>query len=82
MIESKPDTCDWCGKPTNKIQIRSGSGVGLCPEHCPDINEPDNVPDYAPAVWYNMNEDERSDWRNGLSIEDIMEKHEWAKRGQ
>lgn len=70
------DTCDWCGCGTNSLQIRASTDVGLCPECCTDVDA-DEVPDDAPPSWYHMSEEEREDWRNGMGLEEIMDKHDW-----
>lgn len=71
------DWCDWCGQPTNAIQIKAGTpNVGLCPSCCPDVDA-DEVPDNAPSSWFHMSDEERQDWQDGLSLEEIMEKYEW-----
>lgn len=69
------DTCDWCGQQTNSLQITAG-GPGLCPSCCPDVAESD-VPDNAPSTWHHMSLQERADWLDGMSIEEIMEKYNW-----
>lgn len=73
----KRDTCGWCGKGVNNVQSRGDTY--LCPTCCPSIDNPEEVPEYAPTSWHNMSEDERLDWRNGMSMEDIMDKYEWYK---
>lgn len=79
-MDKHTDTCDWCGKQTTKLQMKPGAKFGLCPEHCPDIDDPSSVPENAPTIWYNMDEDERSDWKNGLSLDKIMDKYNWMAR--
>ena len=68
------DTCDWCGTGTNRIQ--TNTSVWLCPRCCPSVDA-DDVPENAPPSWHHMNEEERKDWKNGMSMEDIMDKHSW-----
>lgn len=70
------DTCDWCGKSTNRIQ--SSGNTWLCVSCCPDIEDGADVPDNAPPSWHHMNSEERSDWKSGLSMREIMEKHSWG----
>lgn len=72
------DTCDWCGRETNRIQINPGAGVSLCPNCCPEVN-PEEMPENAPPEWHFMDENEQRDWKNGMSMEDIREKHEWLQ---
>lgn len=72
--QSYLDTCGWCGTGTNRIQ-KSGDTY-LCPACCPDTDE-DEVPEDAPTSWHHMSQDEREDWKSGMSIEEIMEKYEW-----
>lgn len=79
MTTFKPDNCSWCGKPTNKLQMRPGNNFGLCPEHCPGIEEPDKVPEHAPAIWHSMSKEEREDWKCGMNMEEIREEHDWMK---
>lgn len=69
------DNCDWCGRETNSLQTQAG-GIGLCPSCCPDVAESD-VPDDAPSSWHHMSHEERVDWLNGMSIEEIMEEYDW-----
>lgn len=73
------DTCQWCGSGTSSIQINSGTDVGLCPECCPDIDHVSEVPDNAPPSWFHMDDDEREDWMNGMSMEEIMEEYNWGE---
>lgn len=70
------DTCDWCGAGTNSLQINGD--VGLCPSCCPDVAE-SNVPEGAPTSWHLMSPEERADWNDGMSVEKIMEKYNWAE---
>lgn len=67
------DTCDWCGQGTNKIQ--SNSNIGLCPKCCPDLHHAELPSDekHVPSSWHFMSEEERQDWLDGLSIEEIRE---------
>ena len=71
------DHCQWCGKKTSSIQISSGTNVYLCPKCCPDIDKHNSVPENAPPQWHFMNNAERKDWKNGMSIDEIREKHNW-----
>lgn len=68
------DTCDWCGCGTNSIQSRGRTY--LCPSCCPDV-DPDEIPENAPSSWNHMSEEEKEDWRKGMTMEEIMEKHNW-----
>ena len=68
------DTCDWCGSQTNSIQ--TNGSVWLCPSCCPSLDEAE-VPENAPPSWHHMSDAEKQDWKNGLSMEEIMEKHSW-----
>lgn len=69
----KRDTCDWCGQGTNKLQIRGGSSVGLCPSCCPDIDATE-LPDTEtlPPQWHYWDEREQARWLDGESAEDIV----------
>ena len=69
------DTCNWCGTGTDRIQ--TNGNVWLCPRCCPSISNVDDVPENAPPSWYHMSEQERQDWKEGMSMEQIMEKHDW-----
>lgn len=77
------DTCDWCRRETNKIQIQPGKNVGLCIDCCPDITLADvmfgidSIDDSLPSEWHFMDREEREAWLNGMSMEEIMEKHDW-----
>lgn len=68
------DTCDWCGKGTNKIQIKPSRDFGLCPSCCPSLDE-DELPDtdYLPYQWHFLSDEERSRWFAGEDVEDIIE---------
>jgi hypothetical protein len=68
------DACDWCDSESNSIQ--TNGSIWLCPSCCPSVDE-GVVPEDAPASWYHMSNDEREDWKDGMSMEDIVEKYSW-----
>lgn len=70
------DTCDWCGRGTNKLQL-SGN-IGLCPYCCPELDA-ESLPetDSLPSSWYHMTEKEREMWLDGMTIKEIMHENDW-----
>lgn len=79
----KRDSCDWCGRETNKLQMQPGENFGLCPDCCPDLDLSDimfgieDPDDPLPSSWYHMSREERQAWNDGMSMEEIIEEFNW-----
>lgn len=68
------DSCDWCGSQTSSIQ--TNGTVWLCPSCCPSADE-ESVPEDAPTSWHHMSDEERADWNDGMTMEEIIDKYSW-----
>lgn len=71
-------TCDWCKRSTDQIQSGARK-TALCPTCCPDVDA-SRIPEEAPPQWHFMNETEREDWLDGLTVDEIRERHDWGLR--